>query len=71
MRDYVAWHDAYADPGSPLWRRLQVVIELIGDFLDSAPPGPARVVSMCAGQGHDVLGAAATHRRGSDLVGIR
>lgn len=69
MRDYVAWHDAYADAASPLSRRLQVVIELIGDVLDSAPPGPVRVLSMCAGQGHDVLGAAATHRRGRDLVG--
>lgn len=69
MRDYVAWHDAYADPDSPLSRRLRIVIELIGEALDEAPPGPVRVVSLCAGQGHDVLGAAATHRRGQDLIG--
>ncbi len=69
MRDYVAWHDAYADSASPLSRRLQVVIELIGEVLDGAPLGVVRFISMCAGQGHDVLGAAATHRRGRDLVG--
>jgi hypothetical protein len=69
MRDYVAWHDAYAEPGSPLHRRLQVVIELIGVALDGMPAGPCRFVSLCAGQGHDVLTVAATHPRGGDLVG--
>lgn len=37
MRDYVAWHDAYGEPGSPLWQRLQVVRSLIGAVLDAAP----------------------------------
>lgn len=69
MRDYVAWHDAYAEPGSPLHRRLQVVIELIGVALDGMPAGPCPFVSLCAGQGHDVLTVAATHQRGADLVG--
>lgn len=69
LRDYVAWHDAYAQPGSPLHRRLEVVIDLIGTALDALPPGPVRFVSMCAGQGHDVLSVASTHRRGSDLRG--
>lgn len=69
MRDYVAWHDAYAEPGSPLHRRLQVVIELIGVALDGTPAGPYRFVSLCAGQGHDVLTVAAKHPRGADLVG--
>jgi hypothetical protein len=69
MRDYVAWHDAYGQPGSPLWRRLQVVVELIGGALDEAAPGPCRFVSLCAGQGDDILTVAADHPRGSDLVG--
>jgi hypothetical protein len=69
MRDYVAWHEAYATPGSPLHRRLQVVVERIGTALDGSPPGPIRFVSLCAGQGHDVLGVASTHPRGADLVG--
>ena len=69
MRDYVAWHDAYGVPGSPLRRRLEVVIGLLGDVLDRAPTGPCRFVSLCAGQGDDVLSVAAAHERGHDLVG--
>ena len=69
MRDYVAWHDEYGEPGSRLHRRLQVVIELIGQALDGSPSGPIRFVSLCAGQGHDILSVAATHPRGRDLTG--
>jgi hypothetical protein len=69
VRDYVAWHDAYAVPGSPLRRRLEVVVRSIGDVLDRAAPGPCRFVSLCAGQGDDVLTVAGTHPRGADLVG--
>jgi hypothetical protein len=69
MRDYVAWHDEYATPGSRLHRRLQVVIDLLGEALDGSPPGPVRFVSLCAGQGHDVLSVASAHPRGADLEG--
>jgi hypothetical protein len=69
VRDYVAWHDAYGVPGSPLRRRLEVVIRSIGEVLDRAAPGPCRFVSLCAGQGDDVLTVAGTHPRGADLVG--
>jgi hypothetical protein len=69
MRDYVAWHDEYATPGSRLWQRLQVVIDLLGRALDGSPPGPVRFVSLCAGQGHDVLSVASAHPRGADLEG--
>ena len=69
LRDYVDWHDAYERPGSHLHRRLQVVIRLIRQALDELPDGPVRVVSLCAGQGADVLGAADGHPRAGDLVG--
>ena len=69
MRDYVAWHDEYGEPGSRLHQRLQVVIELIGQALDGSADGPVRFVSLCAGQGHDVLTVAAAHPRGADLEG--
>jgi hypothetical protein len=69
MRDYQAWHDDYDRPGSTLHLRLLVVQDLIAGVLDDAPPGPVRVVSMCAGQGRDVLTVARRHRRGGDLVG--
>jgi hypothetical protein len=69
LRDYLDWHDDYERPGSPLYERLQVVIRLLRQALDERPPGPVRVVSLCAGQGTDLLGAADGHPRARDLVG--
>lgn len=70
LRDYAAWHDEYDRPGSPLHLRLLVVQDLIACALDELPPGPVRVISMCAGQGRDLIGVARRHRRGRDLAGI-
>jgi hypothetical protein len=70
LPDYVAWHEAYDQPGSGLHLRLLVVRDLIAAALDEAPPGPVRVISMCAGQGRDVIGVASRHRRGRDLIGL-
>jgi Putative methyltransferase len=70
LRDYAAWHDDYDQPGSGLHLRLLVVQDLISAALDEAPPGPVRVISMCAGQGRDVIGVARRHRRGRDLNGL-
>jgi hypothetical protein len=70
LPDYVAWHEAYDQPGSGLHLRLLVVRDLIAAALDEAPPGPVRVISMCAGQGRDVIGVASRHRRGRDLTGL-
>jgi len=67
-RDWRAWHDDYDVPGSGLARRLAAVQARIRDALDSAPPGPLRAVSMCAGQGRDLIGALATHPRGRDVT---
>jgi len=69
VRDYLQWHDEYREPGSPLRRRLDVVIRLLGDAVDRLPAVPIRVISVCAGQGADVLFVAEHHRRGGDLVG--
>jgi hypothetical protein len=65
----VAWHDAYDEAGSPLQRRLVAVQQLILDALADMHPGPIRVVSMCAGQGRDVIGALADHPRRADVTG--
>jgi Putative methyltransferase len=70
LRDYASWHDDYDRPGSALHLRLLVVQDLIASALDELPPGPVRVISMCAGQGRDVIGAARRHRRGRDLTGV-
>ena len=68
-RDYLRWHEEYDMPGSRLHLRLLVVEDMIARALDELPPGPVRLLSMCAGQGRDVLTVASRHRRGADLVG--
>jgi hypothetical protein len=65
----VEWHNAYDEPGSPLQRRLVVVQRMIVEALDQMRPGPIRVVSMCAGQGRDLVGALAEHPRRKDVTG--
>ncbi len=37
------------------------------DALDQCAPGPIRVVSVCAGQGHDLIGVLADHPRAADV----
>lgn len=66
-RDWHDWHAAY-DRESTLHRRLEVVRRRIGEALDASPPGEIRVISMCAGQGRDLLPVAAAHRRRDDVV---
>jgi hypothetical protein len=64
--DWVEWHDRY-QPGSALHRRLLVVQRRIRDTLDTAPPGEIRALSMCAGQGLDLLGVLDDHPRAADV----
>jgi hypothetical protein len=67
MTDWAAWHGHYDDPASGLSRRLAVVQARIREALDQAGPGPIRVVSLCAGDGRDLLGILADHPRRSDV----
>jgi DinB superfamily len=67
--DWHEWHHAYDHPDSPLARRLAVVQQCIDAALDAAPPGPIRIVSMCAGEGRDVLGVLGDHPRRADARG--
>jgi hypothetical protein len=69
-RDWVAWHESYADEESDLSVRLRVVQTEIRGALDRSPAGPFRAVSLCAGQGHDLIGALA-HYPDSDRVSAR
>jgi hypothetical protein len=65
--DWVAWHAPYGEPGSNLERRLRWVQRRIRLALDEARPGPIRVLSLCAGQGHDLLEVLADHPRRDDV----
>lgn len=55
MTDWSAWHGDYADSGSALSQRLRAVQGHIRTWLDSTAPAPVTVLSMCAGDGRDLL----------------
>jgi hypothetical protein len=69
-KDWVRWHDQYADPESSLTQRLRFVRAHLADALSSAPPGPVGLVSLCAGQGHDVIGVLPGHQRRADVTAV-
>ncbi|WP_049576428.1 class I SAM-dependent methyltransferase family protein [Streptomyces sp. SBT349] len=66
--DWHAWHEDYDRADSALSGRLRVVREWLALTLDTAPPGPLRVVSVCAGQGRDLLGVLEDHPRRDDVA---
>jgi hypothetical protein len=70
VHDWRRWHDDYLDPSSELSQRLAVVQQAIREWADALPAGPARLLSICACQGHDVLGALADHPRRGDITGV-
>jgi Putative methyltransferase len=55
VKDWQQWHQAYDDPTSALARRLEVVRRRIGEVLSVPRETPIRVLSLCAGDGRDLL----------------
>jgi hypothetical protein len=68
-KDWAEWHRKYDDPATGHPQRLAVVVEQLKAALDRMPPGPIRVLSLCAGDGRDVATAARGHARAPDLTG--
>jgi hypothetical protein len=64
---WVGWHAAYENPDSALSVRLRRVQAATSEALDERPPGPISVISLCAGQGRDVIDVVATHARAADV----
>ncbi|MBO3738823.1 class I SAM-dependent methyltransferase [Actinoplanes flavus] len=58
--DWIGWHRDYDDPGSELAQRLGVVRAHLTWAL-SEFDGEIRVISLCAGDGRDVLPVLARH----------
>lgn len=58
LRDYAAWHGDYNDPESGLSWRLRMVRRYITAVLDERD-GPVEVLSVCAGDGRDIIGVLA------------
>ena len=69
VRDWVEWHQGYADPASGLSARLRSVRRHLGRAIDQAA-GPVRLVSLCAGQGDDVIGVLAGHPRRDQVTAV-
>ena len=67
-KDWIAWHAAY-DDDTPLHHRLLAVQRRIRKSLDERPTGAIQVISMCAGEGRDLLEVLAEHPRASDVHG--
>ncbi|MFJ9537105.1 class I SAM-dependent methyltransferase [Streptomyces sp. NPDC101225] len=61
--DWRAWHDKYDVADSWMARRLRTVRARIGAVLDEAPAGPLKVISLCAGDGRDLLPVLSGHPR--------
>jgi hypothetical protein len=70
VKDWVAWHGAYEDPSSSLSARLRRVRFHLSGALDRAPAGPVSLVSLCAGQGRDVIGVLPGHPRRDDVLAV-
>jgi hypothetical protein len=59
--DWVAWHNGY-DTWPPLRARLRAVREQLA-ALDACPAGPVRIISLCAGDGGELIGLLHEHPR--------
>src|SRR5687768_13388422 len=65
-RSWTGWPaEAYAQ--LQYQQRLQTVQEHLRGVLDDAPVGPLRLISMCAGDGRDVIGTVRAHERRGDV----
>jgi hypothetical protein len=67
-KDWITWHAAY-DDDTPLHHRLLAVQQQIREALLKRPAGPIRIISACAGEGRDLLGALVGHPRAADVQG--
>ncbi len=65
--DWTHWYRHY-DVAPSFQARLRIVREQIDAALRQCPAGPVTVVSVCAGDGRDVIGALAGHPRTPDVT---
>lgn len=70
MRDYLEWHRDYDNPQSSLAQRLRIVQKRLEQRLAAAPPGRLRLISLCAGQGRDLIPVLKTHARRNDVDAV-
>jgi amino acid adenylation domain-containing protein len=67
--DWNEWYQQY-DSFPSLQARLRIVCEQIIATLNDCPPGPIQIVSVCAGDGRDVISAVQGHPRRKDVTAL-
>jgi SAM-dependent methyltransferase len=67
--DWAKWHRGY-DSWPPLQARLDAVREQIADALSVCSNRRVRIISLCAGDGRDIIGALVTHPRRKDVSAV-
>jgi hypothetical protein len=65
-RSWTGW-PAEAYTRERFQQRLLAVQQHLRTNLDEAPAGPIKLISLCAGDGRDVIGVLRTHERRSDV----
>jgi hypothetical protein len=68
-RDWIAWHQDYADADSPLSRRLAIVQAQVARAVEARRDAPIRVLSLCAGEGRDLIEPIARLGAGARVSG--
>ena len=67
--NWSSWHDEYANSDSELNARKRAVQNQVAAIVEQCPPGPVTVVSICGGQGRELIGAVENHARRADVRG--
>jgi hypothetical protein len=65
--DWFEWHQGY---DGALAERVVLVQEQLDAALDACAAGPIRILSVCAGQAHDVVGSLRRFDRRSDVEAV-
>jgi hypothetical protein len=68
VEDRVRWHRAYDDPATALARRLALVRRRVAEALGVLGSRAGRVLSLCAGDGRDVLPVLAVRALAAGLL---
>jgi hypothetical protein len=66
--DWTEWHESYTDPRSALSQRLKVIQRHIREFLDERVSPETRALSVCAGDGRDLIEPLAEHPMGTQVT---
>jgi hypothetical protein len=69
IENWSVWHDEYENPASELNARKRAVQSQVAAIVDQCPAGPVTVLSICGGQGRELLGALENHERRADVRG--